>query len=612
MAQLVLSYSRDSKDAVDKLARALQERGLDVWYDHLLRPGDDYRKEIREHIVTSTAVLVIWSRSACKSKWVIAEADTAANYDKLLQVRSERCELPMPFGTIHCSDLTCWKGDSSGPEITEIVNAVRTRIARNHTDQQELAANDDITYEHLNEIRDIINNQARVEVVRFIAKGQISDVYLARYGTRLVAVKAINASELSSPDRKELAKEIELASFLQDPAFLRLSQIIFQKKQCFIITDFFEGETIARKIRQGSTFSIGDVIEIIHQLSGAIAEAHARGMQYLSITPSDIFVHTDKTLNRQLARFSPINFKYFIERLRMKQEVRWRDESGPFTAPELWREPSWLDEPIDSNPDNDSPLRSMHQKANQFALGMVAWMMLEGRMPVAIHERGTALTKAEAFIAASERFSQHVLDSKWRDQARALADIIAGMVSADPERRWKDMKQVSLLIGGLTENYSACNLQDIVKDAYQSFCEGKPEFYSRFYGNLFRRAPQLQKLFPSDMNRQNRMLHFAVGQLLNYDQGQSEPTTLSQFIERHSKLGLVPDNFTQFGEALIETFDFELRGDSDRHRTIAALEIIIWPGIRYLIENCTHSSLAELSATRMLTSQDDVHSTSQT
>jgi serine/threonine protein kinase len=500
----------------------------------------------------------------------------------------------MPFGTIHCADLSSWKGDPFCAEINSIVNAATARIARHNTDQQQRVA-DDSASEELYEIREILNDQARIEVVRFIAKGEISDVYLGRYGTRFMAVKAINSAALSPSDRMELAKEIELASFLHDPAFLRLSQIIFHKKRCFIVTDFFEGETVATKIQQGANFSIEDVIEILYQLSGAISEAHARGMKYLRITPSDIFVHTDTILDRQVARFLPINFKYLLESLRMEHEVRWRDGSGPFTAPELWREPTWTNEQFYSNLTNDSSLRSMHQKANQFALGMLAWMMLEGRLPVAVNQRSTALMKVKTYLDESESFSQCVLDSKWRGQARALADIITRMVSADPELRWKDMRQVNLLVGGLAENHPACNLQDIVKNAYQSICEVKPAFYTRFYKNFFRRVPKLQQLFPSDMKRQHQMLHLALGQLLNYDPEQLEPTTLSQFVDSHSKLGLSADDFTQFGEALIETFDFELRGNAERHRTIAALETLIWPGIRYLIQKCTCPNRSRVS-----------------
>jgi hypothetical protein len=189
MVQLVLLYSRDSKDVVDNLARTLHQRGLNVWYDHNLRVGDD-RKEIYEHIVTSAAVLIIWSSSACKSKWVIAEADAASKYDKLLQVKLEQCELPIPFGTLHCADLSSWKGNQFCIEIDAIVNATTARIVRHNTDQQQLVADD--SAEDLYEIREILNNQARVEVLRLLAKGEISDVYLGRYGTRLMAVKVIN------------------------------------------------------------------------------------------------------------------------------------------------------------------------------------------------------------------------------------------------------------------------------------------------------------------------------------------------------------------------------------------------------------------------------------
>src|SRR6516165_868372 len=182
-----------------------------------------------------------------------------------------------------------------------------------NTSQGVLETADDGATKDLDEIRKILNEQARIEVVRYITKGEISNVYLGRYGTRLMAIKEIDAAELSSSDRTKLKKEIELGSLLRDPAFLRLCQVIFHSGRCFIVTDFFEGETIAHKIQQGPVFSTGDVIEILYQLSGGIAEAHARGMQYLRITPSDIFVHSDKILDRQIVRLSPINFKYFIE-----------------------------------------------------------------------------------------------------------------------------------------------------------------------------------------------------------------------------------------------------------------------------------------------------------
>jgi hypothetical protein len=61
---------------------------------------------------------------------------------------------------------------------------------------------------------------------------------------------------------------------------------------------------------------------------------------------------------------------------------------------------------------------------------------------------------------------------------------------------------------------------------------------------------------------------------------------LTQFINRHEKLGLSKEDFESFGTALIESFDAGLTGDRKHERMMAALEIVIWPGIYYMIQKC--------------------------
>ena len=579
MAQLVLSYSRESKDFVNRLALTLKERGIDVWYDHDLLPGDDYSKVIEEQIITSATVLVVWSDPASKSKWVKAEASRANDYDKLLQVVCDHCELPLPFNSMNYIDLIAWNGSPEAEEISRIVSAVQVQIRRKQDDQSVSIA-EARSAKDFPDIAKILNDEARVEVIKFIAQGDSSDVYLGRDGTRMVAVKALHRGELPAADVKELSKEIELSSYLQHPAFLRIDEAIFHDDSAFIVTDFFEGDTLARKLKNATTFLTTDVVGILHQLSTAIAEAHARGMRYLRITPHDILVRTSKVYDQEVARIAPISLRYFCDYHRMAEELRWQDDSGPYTAPEMWS--------ADGSPSgqDEDTLRLMHQQANQFALGMVAWTMLEGRMPIALPEHGNAYVKISAFLAASNGFSEQVLKAPWHTRARALANIVSRMVSADPKQRWPDMKQVDFLIGALAADHAAHEFRDIVKDAFNRICEGRPEFYRRFYDNFFHRDPHVRAKFSPDMTRQHQMLHFALGQLLNFSQKQAEPTTLSQFVEQHARFGLTADDFVQFGEALVDTFAAELASDPECHRTMAAFEIIIWPGIDYLIQNC--------------------------
>jgi serine/threonine protein kinase len=395
---------------------------------------------------------------------------------------------------------------------------------------------------------------------------------------------------MSAAERDGLKKEVELASYLQHPTFLRILQTIFRKERCFIVDDFTDGETIARRIDTGTAFAVNDVIGILAQLCDATAEAHARGLQHLRIVPSEIYVQADQILGRQTARVSPINLKYFLERRRARDEMRFLDHIGPFMAPELWKGPDWFNERMGSTLEGEQLSQAMHQKANQFALGMVAWTMLEGRVPFAIPTVQSAWTKVQTFLDRSESFSENVLAASWRPQARALTRIIARMVAADPANRWADMRQVNLLVGDIASDRDANALEDAVKSTFRSV--DQDEFYRRFYDNLFRRVPPLRQKFPSDMTRQHHLLRFALGQLLNYSQQQSEPTTLSQFVETHRRLDLTPADFEQFGEALVETFDSYLDDHDERARTLAALEIVIWPGIDYLVQKCTQTGTA--------------------
>jgi hypothetical protein len=100
------------------------------------------------------------------------------------------------------------------------------------------------------------------------------------------------------------------------------------------------------------------------------------------------------------------------------------------------------------------------------------------------------------------------------------------------------------------------------------------------------------------MSRQHRMLDFALGQLLNFNQLQSEPTTLTQFVDRHRELNLSKEDFEVFGNALVETFDAGLARENERHRMLGALEIVIWPGIFYMIQQCAAPALSSVRGQR--------------
>ena len=111
MARIFVSYARATQSQARLVAETLRARGHQVWIDDQLLAHRSFTDAIEEQLDAADAVVVLWSADAVASEWVRAEASRARKGGKLLQVRVERCSLPMPYDQIHCIDLASWSGD---------------------------------------------------------------------------------------------------------------------------------------------------------------------------------------------------------------------------------------------------------------------------------------------------------------------------------------------------------------------------------------------------------------------------------------------------------------------------------------------------------------------
>jgi len=108
MTDVFLSYSRADRPVAEAIARELQGLGIDVWWDHDLLGGDDYRHRISEILNRVRIAIVIWSRRSVESQWVISEAAAAREKKVLVPVTTDGHELPIDFRALHTTDLTAW------------------------------------------------------------------------------------------------------------------------------------------------------------------------------------------------------------------------------------------------------------------------------------------------------------------------------------------------------------------------------------------------------------------------------------------------------------------------------------------------------------------------
>lgn len=112
MADVFISYARSTAGHAQRVARALEGLGYEVWIDDALPTHLSFSDVIAEQLHAAAAVVVIWSGDAAKSEWVRSEANRGRSEQKLVQVSVEAMRLPMPFDQIHCADLSVWAGEA--------------------------------------------------------------------------------------------------------------------------------------------------------------------------------------------------------------------------------------------------------------------------------------------------------------------------------------------------------------------------------------------------------------------------------------------------------------------------------------------------------------------
>jgi hypothetical protein len=109
MADVFISYSKEHAQLTIDLARDLEAEGYTTWWDTSLFAGDVFPKEIGSQLDAAKAVIVIWSESAVRSDWVLAEAQWAKRQKKLITVRSPTLDpklIPLPFNAMHAELVT--------------------------------------------------------------------------------------------------------------------------------------------------------------------------------------------------------------------------------------------------------------------------------------------------------------------------------------------------------------------------------------------------------------------------------------------------------------------------------------------------------------------------
>lgn len=124
MASVFLSYDRKDSARAAEIAAALEDSSHSVWWDHQIRGGAQYSKEIEQALDKADAVVVLWSKSSVDSAWVRDEAAEGRDRGKLVPVSLDSARPPIGFRQFQTIDLASDRRSKSKQGLRQLLSTI--------------------------------------------------------------------------------------------------------------------------------------------------------------------------------------------------------------------------------------------------------------------------------------------------------------------------------------------------------------------------------------------------------------------------------------------------------------------------------------------------------
>ena len=266
----------------------------------------------------------------------------------------------------------------------------------------------------------------RYEIRSKIAEGGMGEVYLALDTelNRTVAVKVLHEAVAANEQRmRRFIQEAQAASALNHPHILTIHEIGTIDKSKFIATEFIDGDTLRKRINNGSQ-KLNEILEITIQTAGALAAAHAAGIIHRDIKPENIMVRPDgyvKVLDFGLAKLS-------------ESSPFGGDAEAPTKAMVNTREGTIMGTANYMSPEQARGI-DVDARTDLWSLGVVLYEMISGRSPFA----GQTATDSISLIVQKDPVP---LTRYVADVPAELERIVGKALTKDREDRYQTAKDL--------------------------------------------------------------------------------------------------------------------------------------------------------------------------
>ena len=136
----------------------------------------------------------------------------------------------------------------------------------------------------------------RYEIIRSIGEGGMANVYLAQDTIldRKVAVKILRG-DLAEDEKfvRRFQREAISASSLNDPNIVEVYDVGEDNGKYFIVMEYVQGLTLKQLIKKRGSLTLPEVVDIMLQLTSAVAHAHESYIIHRDIKPQNVIILED-------------------------------------------------------------------------------------------------------------------------------------------------------------------------------------------------------------------------------------------------------------------------------------------------------------------------------
>lgn len=273
-----------------------------------------------------------------------------------------------------------------------------------------------------------------------LGRGAMGQVYLAadtKFATRKVAVKTVRQDVLNSDDLAEgeaiarFEREAQAAASILHPNTVSVTDYGESGDGVFyLVMEYVEGETLHKLLRREGTLPVKRAVRMLRQIADGVDAAHDIGILHRDLKPANIFLMQKGKSGDGFIKVGDFGLAKIVN-----QTVTDISSNATPSSRGIIGTPEFM------SPEQMQPEVGVDVRADIYALGTIAYLMLGGKTPFSgdmmqlvmqkIMHKPAPLSSIRSDIPADvERVIMQSLEIEAKDRPATVADWIADLEAA--------------------------------------------------------------------------------------------------------------------------------------------------------------------------------------